>query len=556
MQALVTKTRDSTASQLRNAKSAIMDFSLDKMISRTREYARKHPYRFGSYGTFCTLALYWLSRRKQREIVIRALRSTLLALKSRTIRNMIVAASTLSAGFRFVGAPINRPFTIAMGLVWVMYYYFRVIEHGVAKYKHTFWNVHIVQKARLTRTKFYPVIWGFNRHSQTVVCFLLAHFEWLWSSKIKVHRETVIGNDGNPQFIDWLHLGSKKKHKREEETQFGPESPICLLIHGLGDDNDHPYMKRFARMCRRHGWRCVAFSYWRFDFGEIGDLDLVIEHIHKQFPSAPMIAIAWSAGGHYLLKYLGVKGKDTPLVAAISVSGCFDFMQAVDDIKRAENGSYLKFLSLQVRRCAKRHLETDNHLIDESSFVNLRGISLNDPLRYYDKFIFNIRHWSSMEEGADKRPYRLMDNTKTHYEDNAFSRVSGVQVSTLILHAVDDPVVSYKHIDWDEVTNNKHVIVLTTRRGGHVAWYEGFFPFGATWSEKVSCNFISAVLETQAHTSFLLDVFRRATKPDSGPKKKIGGGVKRRIKEPTLLAPDRIARICSASDLTAEWVTN
>lgn len=86
----------------------------------------------------------------------------------------------------------------------------------------------------------------------------------------------------------------------------------------------------------------------------------VINHIHRENPQAPIIAVAYSAGGHILLRYLQVfvtlcmisaaisclfpflqeVGKATPLVAAITVSACLDFEQAVKDVKENENITY------------------------------------------------------------------------------------------------------------------------------------------------------------------------------------------------------------------------
>lgn len=516
---------------------------LAHLLARIRKFIQNKPKKAGAYGVLTLIALFWLRRRSRRTWVSKALLSASFALRSRTIRNMILAAGGVSWLSRRLGYDLNRPFTTTLAIMWLMYYYFRVIEHGVARYQRTYWNVHIVEKAKLSRTPFHPVVWGYNRHAQTVVCFIVAHLEWLWSSGIKVNREEIIGFDGNKQYLDWLNWTSSAQKlqrtasevNRDVESASDNGAPIALLIHGLGDDNEHPYMKRFARMCKSHGWRAVAFSYWRFDFGEIRDLDLVIEHIHKENPRAPIIGIAWSAGGHYLMKYLGVKGKSTPLVAAISVSGCFDFTQAVDDIAKNENNTYLKFLSMQVRICGQRHLETDKHIKDKEPFIALKWkSSLDEPLHYYDRFLYNLGTWSSMGKGQDKKTYEYKKNTATHYEDSAFSHVDGVQVSTLVLHAYDDPVVSYAHIDWQALVANPHIIVVTTKRGGHCAWYEGILPFGHTWSERVSANFISAVLETHSHTSFIVDVLSRLATGQTGGSK------------PT---PERMARICSASDL-------
>lgn len=40
-------------------------------------------------------------------------------------------------------------------------------------------------------------------------------------------------------------------------------------------------------------------------------------------------------------------------------------------------------------------------------------------------------------------------------EASAISLVDNVQVSTLLLHAVDDPVVSYRHVDWDRCQGSR-----------------------------------------------------------------------------------------------------
>ncbi len=127
-----------------------------------------------------------------------------------------------------------------------------------------------------------------------------------------------------------------------------------------------------------------------------------------------------------------------------------------------------------------------------------------------------------------------------------------VDITTLILHADDDPVVSNEHIDWTAARRNRNIITVRTRRGGHVAWYEGMLPFGETWCDRVVCRFISGVLETHSQTNFIVDVIRRMnasgiappgtldSKRDRGGGKGQGGG---------LSGPAAIARICSASDI-------
>jgi len=107
-----------------------------------------------------------------------------------------------------------------------------------------------------------------------------------------------------------------------------------------------------------------------------------------------------------------------------------------------------------------------------------------------------------------------------------------IQTPLLMIHAKDDPVVAYTNQNWEVTcsrfnaspysqsmphapeltrihpqvaTENEHIIGLTTKRGGHVAFFQGWLPFGSTWSETVSMRYIAAVLEVNANLTFQLE---------------------------------------------------
>jgi hypothetical protein len=132
--------------------------------------------------------------------------------------------------------------------------------------------------------------------------------------------------------------------------------------------------------------------------------------------------------------------------------------------------------------------------------------------------------------------------------------------------------------------------------------YEGALPFGATWDARVARSFISAVLESHSQTNFLIDVLRRAlpgmskspsmelikglvapggsgsslhsmdmsysthssssSSPSSSPRLTRGdvdeddthtNALEREYETSHMppMAPERLARICSASDVAA-----
>jgi hypothetical protein len=100
--------------------------------------------------------------------------------------------------------------------------------------------------------------------------------------------------------------------------------------------------------------------------------------------------------------------------------------------------------------------------------------------------------------------------TASHYTTTAIDDIDKIAVTTLLLHAEDDPVVSSEHIDWQRVESNRNIIVAHTKRGGHCAWHEGLFPFGDTWGDRVTTRFISTVLESHSQTHFIVELVNQA----------------------------------------------
>ena len=92
--------------------------------------------------------------------------------------------------------------------------------------------------------------------------------------------------------------------------------------------------------------------------------------------------------------------------------------------------------------------------------------------------------------------------------------MKNVKISSLILHALDDPVVSNDHIDWTAIASNPHMISMHTNRGGHVAFFDGLVPAGPTFSDRACANFISSVIESQSQTNFLVNAVRKSLNDD------------------------------------------
>lgn len=283
-------------------------------------------------------------------------------------------------------------FLFFFGLIWHLFYKFRVIESPILRFQRSFWNVHIVQRSMLPSLVFRPIFYAYNRHAQTVVCFVLSFVECLFST-YRYERETIKGFDGKEQFIDWAVHSSETPSKslRRVDMEMSSLAPVVILIHGLGDDRSIPYIQRFCHVCNRRGWRAAVWSYWRCTFNDPRDLKCVVEHIQATNPKAPIAAVGYSAGGYILMRYLSAYGDAVPLSCAVTVSGCFDFVQAFEDVVDNENTSYEIFLGTSSLRSRDASLISHTHCIMLRTQTFRRGRSFVD--------ISNLQSTARQREG-------------------------------------------------------------------------------------------------------------------------------------------------------------
>lgn len=251
------------------------------------------------YGSVVALGLLILTlfRNRHKNRQLSTLQSLIYTVRSSTFRNILLSAGSVALLSKYLfGTKTRRSFPVFFLTIWAIIYNYRVVETPKVWFHRTYWNTHIVEKARIAQTEFRPVYWAFNRHAQTITCYLISAIEWLWSDPIVYSREEIHCFDGiNTQYIDYANF-EDSDHSADTDigsislssNQYGKDTslplPIVLCIHGLGDTREIPYIKRFARMCLKVGWRVAVWSYWRFDFEESRDLHLVIEHLQRSNP--------------------------------------------------------------------------------------------------------------------------------------------------------------------------------------------------------------------------------------------------------------------------------
>ena len=466
-------------------------------------------------------------------------------LRSRGLRNIFITAVILSIVSRslFKGLTRTMSFPASFAIVWYLYYKAFVVAPSKLRCQRTFFNIQVIEKAQLATTKFYPTPWGFNRHSQTILMFMLSHLELWWQNPLRYSKELVVcGGPCSPQELFWVELeheavgarnpiidrsrgdevfvdalssktvsdNSESEDGTSEFVDVDPEymnEPILLLIHGLGNDRHHIALQRYSRAAREAGWRVVVWEYTTASVRDTEGLHAVINHISSRYPSSPLCAIAWSLGSLYLIKYLTEVGKNTPLVCAVSVSGCLSLLETGEATRDNENAAYWYILANATKIALRRFLQSVTHVTDQVRAKLKKCLETEtDPLRMYDYFQF----YTGVNAQRFDRPFQYLGPpTKSHYESlvNDFHKIG---ITTLILHSSDDPMVSNSLYNLTELARaSKYVISLNTKRGGHIAFYEGFLPVGRTWDLRITMQFISAVIESLAQVNHILTVIKR-----------------------------------------------
>jgi hypothetical protein len=96
-------------------------------------------------------------------------------------------------------------------------------------------------------------------------------------------------------------------------------------------------------------------------------------------------------------------------------------------------------------------------------------------------------------------------------QDVSNKKIANISIPLLVLQALDDPVTTWRnvaanhglmHPDNLVRTGQGNLVVLLTRKGGHVGWPLGWWPSKNKWkfmNDDVAAGFVNAVLETRQH---------------------------------------------------------
>ena len=276
----------------------------------------------------------------------------------------------------------------------------------------------------------------------------------------------VAMNDGTPDALG-VALHTPRRYAD------GEASPsLVVLIHGLGGSSESVYVLStaghllragiaVARLDLRGAGRAGQPSQQMYHAGRTSDVRRVLEALLDE-PEARtprgtqgLGIVGFSLGGNVTLKLLGEGVGGLPVRAAAAVSAPLDLAAGSEYLHHVAFGLYeramLRSLRADVARFADGMSDSERAAIAAARRIE----------EFDDAFTARRNGW------RDAAEYYAV-NSSAQY-------LPHITVPTLVLHALDDPVVPsgpYRAIDWVGLEARGFVRRAITAHGGHVGFHQ------------------------------------------------------------------------------------
>ncbi|KAK9073176.1 hypothetical protein SSX86_007500 [Deinandra increscens subsp. villosa] len=328
----------------------------------------------------------------------------------------------------------------------------------------------VASKCRLLHGRYMATPWLSSPHVQTA--FLNFHGR---PPAVDYRRKLFHASDGGTFAMDWLKSCDVLGDSAYEDDN----TPIVIVIPGLTSDSSSAYIKHLAFSTAKRGWNVVVCNHRGlggisvtsdcfYNAGWTNDIRDAINHLHHEYPNAPLFAVGTSIGANILVKYLGEYGEDIPIAGAVALCSPWDLLIGSRFIcRRTVQKFYDRALTVGLQEYAQLHQTLYSRLGDWDGIVKSRTI------RDFDNYATRL-----------VGKFETVDTYYRHCSSAQY--VTKVSIPLLCISALDDPVCTWEAIPWDECRANKNIVLAVTRHGGHLAFFEGLTGSSLWWVRAVN----------------------------------------------------------------------
>ena len=320
------------------------------------------------------------------------------------------------------------------------------------------------------RARFRPAWWLRNRHAQTLAGRFLRS-----AAAVPLERRRIDTPDGDFLDLDFAPAPAE-------------DAPIVVVLHGLEGSTRREYISLMLRELFDRGLRGVGMNFRGcggepnrsacfYHSGETGDLAHVVDVLRDRYPGCPIGGAGFSLGGNVLLKYLGERGQEAPIAAAVAVSVPFDLPGCA---QRLSSGVMRRTYGAYFLRSLKRKVSAKRHRLNGEADVD-RALAARTLRDFDDAFTAPIHGFAGAED------YYARSDVRRY--------LARIRVPALLVQARDDPFLPTGAPPEAAVTANPHLAAAFTDRGGHLGFVEGTFPWRPRfWAEREGARFLAREL--------------------------------------------------------------
>ncbi|MEM9689784.1 MAG: hydrolase [Pseudomonadota bacterium] len=292
-----------------------------------------------------------------------------------------------------------------------------------------------------------------NPHLQTG----LTSLPFVRHDTVTLEREILSLPDGDETALDWV-LTSSGRSK---------DKPLLVVLHGLESSSESAYAQMLMRAAVDADWDACVLNFRdcgdyrnklerRYHAGETADVRFFLAQQASR-RSGPIMAAGYSLGGNVLLKYLGERGDDTPLVAAAAVCVPLDLQACSTRLNQGFSVIYQYYLLRNMKKALRRRFTPETAGIDWERAIGATT---------FDEF-----------DDAVTAPLHGFDGKDDYYRRCSSGLfLSAIRTPTLILNALDDPFMSEDMLPVEEDLPPAVTLELSDY-GGHVGFIEGGPPW-------------------------------------------------------------------------------
>jgi len=343
----------------------------------------------------------------------------------------------------------------------------------------------------------------------------------------------------------WAHNEEDDEHVALDiafpsDRYHNTDKPLYMILHGLNGGSSEEYVREFVWRRINEGSTCVVMVArglmdtpvlgWNvFHGARTSDVHVASGLLRKTLSkdqNQMLAGVGFSMGAIVLANYVARSGTDCNLDAAMAVSGGLDMREQINFFRSQR--LWQPMLAKELRdtfivgkfdaRYRHRLTEEDYlelmrsaHIseIDRHGVVTYNGV--DDLMHYYSEMSAFGDHSICIDrsggggggdggEGTGICPANLIDDKGDDDDGDPVGRLSNIAIPFVALHALDDPLVSYRtvaSVDPEVMvkTGSGNLILLLTKSGGHVGWPLGLNPAarGWEWMNNSVRDFILAV---------------------------------------------------------------